>query len=106
VSPDGRIVVSASRDKTLKVWDIMTGKECCTLSGHTDSVEGCAVSPDGRHIISASCDKTLKVWESWSGRCVLTFPVDGRLFGCAFHPDGQRLVACGDQGVYFLRLVL
>lgn len=48
-------------------------------------------------------DGTLRVWKRASRECVLTFPVDGALHGCAFHPGGRRLVACGDQEMYFLQ---
>ncbi len=106
VSPDGRWIVSASGDPTLKVWDAATGAERRTLTGHSTSVNGCAVSPDGRWIVSASDDHTLKVWDAQTGQCLLTFPVDGALFDCAFHPDGKHLVAGGDQGMYVLRLVV
>ncbi len=106
VSPDGRFIISASTDGTLKMWDAATGAERRTLTGHTDWVKGCAVSPDGRWIISASEDGTLKMWDVQTGRCVLTFPVDGRLESCTFHPDAEHLVACGAQGMYFLRLVV
>ncbi|WP_268887436.1 hypothetical protein [Ktedonobacter robiniae] len=41
-----------------------------------------------------------------TGQCLLTFPVDGVLSGCIFHPDEEHLVACGWQGAYFLRLVV
>ena len=44
VSPDGSYIVSASSDRTLKVWDALTGTERLTFSGHTDSVNGCAVT--------------------------------------------------------------
>ena len=68
VSPDGRRAVSASDDKTLKVWDLETGRELRTLEGHSDGVTGVAVSPDGRRAVSASYDNTLKVWDLESGR--------------------------------------
>ena len=43
VFPDGRHVVSASYDNTLKVWDVATGKCVATLKGHSDRVR-CAAS--------------------------------------------------------------
>jgi WD40 repeat protein len=104
-SPDGRFIVSGSYDETLKVWEAATGAEVHTLSGHTTMVNSCAFSPDGKWIVSASYDDTLKVWEMLSGQCILTYPVDGVLSGCAFHPDGEHLVACGAEGMYYLRLV-
>ena len=72
MTPDGRHVVSASSDKTLKVWELASGRAVATLQGHTDGVTACAVTPDGRHVVSASEDQTLKVWELASGRAVAT----------------------------------
>ena len=68
LSGDGRLAVSASSDKTLKVWEVESGRELRTLEGHTDWVYGVALSGDGRRAVSASWDKTLKVWEVESGR--------------------------------------
>jgi len=48
VSADGRRAVSASDDKTLKVWDVESGREIHSLSGHSSVVSGVAVSADGR----------------------------------------------------------
>src|SRR4051794_12541051 len=45
VTPDGRHVVSASRDETLKVWELASGRERATLQGHTDTVNACAATP-------------------------------------------------------------
>ena len=99
------IIVSASDDQTLKVWDARTGEERRTLRGHTDGVNGCAISPSGDFIVSASDDQTLKVWDARTGACESTLYVDGPLNACAFHPDGEHLVAVGAGGVYFLRWV-
>ena len=93
-SPDGARVVSASNDKTLKLWDAETGQEIRTLKGHTKQVHYCAFSPDGARVVSASLDKTVKLWDAETGRELRTFkghtePVDD----CAFSPDGARVVS-------------
>jgi WD40 repeat protein len=105
VSPDGQYVVSASEDNTLKVWELATGKELHTLSGHTSGVHGVTVSPDGQYVVSASRDKTLKVWELATGRVVMSFTGEGSFNCCAITPDGRTVIA-GDSGgqLYFLRL--
>jgi WD40 repeat protein len=63
VTLDGLRSVSASHDKTLKLWDLDSGRELRTLQGHSDSVTAVAVAPDGRRALSASQDKTLKLWD-------------------------------------------
>ena len=67
VTPDGRQAVSASQDRTLKVWDLASGAELRTLAGHAEWVTAVAVTPDGRQAVSASQDRTLKVWDLASG---------------------------------------
>ena len=95
VTPDGQRAVSASDDETLKVWELDSGRELCTLRGHAGFVTAVAVTPDGRIAISASDDKTLKVWELDSGRELYTlrghaWPVTA----VAVTPDGQRAPRC------------
>ncbi len=60
-SPDGETIATASRDKTVKLWN-RQGKLLQTLTGHDNSVIGVAFSPDGETIASASFDKTVKLW--------------------------------------------
>src|SRR5207302_314128 len=94
VSPDGRFIVSASYDSTLKVWDAATGAERFTLFSYTGAVMGCAVSPDGRFIVSACLDGTLKVWDATTGaeRFTLSGHRDA-VMGCAVSPDGSFIVS-------------
>ena len=105
VTPDGNRAVSASSDTTLKVWDLASGQEIRTLTGHTDTVSGVAMTPDGSCAVSASEDETFKVWDLARGACLATFHADGALRACAFAPDERTVVAAGASGrVHFLRL--
>ena len=105
ISPSEDSIVSVSFDRTIKVWDAHTGEELRTLRGHTNGVDGCAISPAGDSIVSASIDGTIKVWDAHTGGCLSTLYVNGWLFACAFHPDGEHIVAAGAGGVYFLQWV-
>ncbi len=78
VTPDGCRTVSASGDGTLKVWELQTGRELQTFSGHAGGVTAVVVMPDGQRAISASNDGTLKVWELDSGRELQTLSVHTR----------------------------
>jgi WD40 repeat protein len=63
VSPNGRWLVWACNDATLRLIDADSGVELGKLSGHDRNVNSCAFSPDGRFIVSASGDDTLKIWD-------------------------------------------
>jgi WD40 repeat protein len=99
VTPDGRRVISASQDGTLRIWDLESGHALATLEGHTDWVNACAVTPDGRRVVSASHDRTLKVWDLESGRQLAT--LEGHAIwvsGCTVTPDGRSVVSASQDG--------
>ncbi|XXX81951.1 TIR domain-containing protein [Sorangium sp. So ce134] len=94
LSPDGQRIVSASVDRTLKVWDLATGELLSTLDGRSGWVNACAISPDGQRIVSASSDGTLKVWDLATGELLSTLEGHSeRVTSCAISPDGQRIVS-------------
>lgn len=72
LSADGRRAVSASLDRTLKVWDLERGRELFALEGHSAPVNAVSVSADGRHGVSASGDRILQVWDLESGAPLAT----------------------------------
>ena len=67
-SPDGKTLASGSDDKTIKLWDVASGKNTATVKGHKNKVETVAFSPDGKTLASGSSDKTIKLWDVKPGK--------------------------------------
>src|SRR5262249_17296788 len=68
VSPDGRQALSGSADKTLRLWDLATGRELRRLEGHSEEVLAVVFSVDGRRALSGGQDRTVRLWDLPSGR--------------------------------------
>jgi WD40 repeat protein len=98
-SPDGRRIVSASADRTLKVWDAGTGHETLTIEGHLDQISSVAFSPDGSRIASGSADGELRLWDTETGMGMLALTTDaGGIRAVAFSRDGTRIVSGSTNG--------
>lgn len=93
-SPEGRRLVSASSDHTLKVWDAQSGREQLNLEGHNSYVYACGFNPDGSIIVSGSGDGTLKLWNATTGRELATLQGHGDcVTDCGFSGDGSWLLS-------------
>ncbi|KAL7925830.1 WD40-repeat-containing domain protein [Trichoderma austrokoningii] len=95
ISSDGRYLASGSRDKTIKIWDVTTGKERQTLKGHKGSITSLAFTPDGHFLASGSEDKTIKIWDKETGKAQLTISegIDSMVTSVAYSPDGKYLAS-------------
>ena len=92
-SPDGNRIVTASLDRTARIWDARTGAQLTVLSGHTGSVFCAAYSPDSARIVTASLDKTARIWDAHTGLQLATLAGhDERVYSAAYSPDGTRIV--------------
>ncbi|HEY0797789.1 MAG TPA: serine/threonine-protein kinase, partial [Candidatus Baltobacteraceae bacterium] len=92
-SPDGRRIVTASYDRSARIWDAETGQELLQLKGHTEPVLSAAFSPDGRYIVTASLDKTARIWDAATGRNIMELTGGrSRVWSAAFSPDGLHVI--------------
>jgi len=66
------VMVSASEDATIKVWDFETGDFERTLKGHTDSVQDVSLDREGKLLASCSADMAVKLWDFSTYECVKT----------------------------------
>ncbi|KAH8808784.1 WD40-repeat-containing domain protein [Xylogone sp. PMI_703] len=94
-SHDRTRIVSASNDKTVRIWDVKTGAVLLKFDRHTTSVRCATFSPDSRTIASG-CDDTILLWDPASGTILnrLQGPTDG-VDSIAFSPDGTKITASG-----------
>src|SRR5215471_1415713 len=97
-SPDGRRILTASADKTARLWDVATGAPIGEPMRHEDEVVDAAFSPDGARIATASKDRTARLWDAATLKPIgepmrHEHPVDH----VAFNSTGTRIVTDSDE---------
>jgi WD40 repeat protein len=98
-SPDGSRIVTASGDKTARIWDAASAKQIAVLRGHDREVNSAAFSPDGSRIVTASGDKTARIWDAASAKQIAVLRGhESAVRSAAFSPDGSRIVTASEDG--------
>lgn len=100
-SPDGRILASASADRTVRLWDALSG-ELSGLLPHKEAVSSVVWSPDSHTLASGIWNKSLRMWDPFSSDLLwmLRYPLP--ISSIAWSPDGATLAAgFGDKMIRF-----
>lgn len=91
------LLVTASHDRTARIWDLTAGKVIRSLVGHERPVTDAAFIGDGSRVMTAALDGTVRIWDPMTGEMlqVLQGPalVAGTNATAALSPDGRTMVA-------------
>ncbi len=97
-SPSGRYAITASGDRTLRIWEVESFKTLHELTGHTAAVNTVAVASDGRFLLSGSDDRTVRKWDLETGALLFTYKGhSGPVRSVAISPNSQMGLSGGDD---------
>lgn len=98
VSPNSKLLLSGSEDRTLKLWNLSTGELVQTFYGHTKAVTAAAFSISGKYILSGSGDETVRLWEVSSGRCLRSIAGHwAEVTSVCFAPNGLLIASASED---------
>lgn len=100
VEPENQWFATGSADRTIKIWDLASGKLKLTLTGHISAVRGIAISDRHPYMFSVGEDKMVKCWDLEQNKVVRHY--HGHLHGvytCALHPTLDLLMTAGRDAV-------
>jgi WD40 repeat protein len=91
---DPSLLASGGDDKTVRLWEPITGHERAVLSGHRDGVLALAFAPDGGRLTSSGREGAVMVWNvDLANPVALLHLPTGPILSVAFHPDGRSILA-------------
>jgi WD40 repeat protein len=92
-SPDGRRIVTASHDKTARIWNVADGRQLHVLKGHMASISKVSFSSNGKYIVTASFDKTARIWDASTGQQLQILEGHTDFISHAgFSPNGTQII--------------
>ncbi|MBL9084098.1 MAG: PD40 domain-containing protein [Planctomycetales bacterium] len=95
-SPDGKQIAFCSADRSIRTYDVASGKESLLIEDHADWVMTIAWSADGAKLVSGARDKTSKVFDAKTGDSLTTYPGHSEtVLSAVFAPDGKTVLSGG-----------
>jgi WD40 repeat protein len=92
--------VSGSADKTMRIWDIETGKQHYIINHHLAAVNTLAITPDNKTIITGCANGKIQLWNLSSGELYSTLENYSTAISCiAIHPDGKIIASSSQDGI-------
>jgi len=99
----GKYLLTGSRDKTMKLWEVETGRELITYFGHESTINDISVSGDDKFILTSSADKTARLWELKTGELIKTFTGHSDILtAVSFVPGQSQFISAGYDNEAFL----
>ncbi|CAH1775741.1 unnamed protein product [Owenia fusiformis] len=95
---DDNSIVTSSGDMTCALWDIETGQQTTSFTGHTGDVMSLSLAPDSRTFVSGACDASAKLWDIRDGMCRQTFSGhESDINAITFFPSGAAFATGSDD---------
>lgn len=98
VSPDDSKIVTASEDRTARIWDLQSLRTIAVCAGHSDIVWSASFSPDGARVVTASKDGTARIWNAENGQQISVLRCETGLSEAVYSPDGKRILVFSNSG--------
>ena len=98
-SHDGRFLLSAAVDNTIRLWNMRDGSvKVFTNPEFWREFKSATFSPDGKHVAAGNKNGVVRIWDVWTGQSVQRLKGHtGTVYGVMFTPDGKGLVSSGSK---------